>query len=393
MVKLLLIEDDQEKQSSINNYIKEVYGNIRYDIDFAETFGVAVSRIFENSYDAIIVDLLMPKRVGDEPVDISEALVDHLRDSKKNARATIIAISQHDDIASARRQEFNRLNAVLLPYSKPDEWRVGLKIFLEKVQSRPVTDFLIVCALEMERGAFRHVEHLGFYFGELVDFQGLNCRELRLGNLRGYCVLLPRMGLVDAAIETSRALALFSPKLVCMSGICAGFPQKTQLGQVIVSEICWEHQMGKWSDNKFETRLYQCPIDSSVQTVVRQVIEADPGLSAHSEGFESIEVPRKTLALLAPTVSGSAVVNSQKKIDEILTQHPKLCGLDMEVYAVHRAVELFGQGVRCFAAKTVVDLADGNKNDHLHREGAILSARFSVQVIERVLSPDAVNAP
>lgn len=57
----------------------------------------------------------------------------------------------------------------------------------------------------------------------------------------------------------------------------------------------------------------------------------------------------------------------------------------MEVFGVHRAAALYQEPVICFAAKTVVDLADEAKGDDLQQAGAILSARFVIQAIEALL--------
>ncbi|MBB5722654.1 nucleoside phosphorylase [Loktanella ponticola] len=93
----------------------------------------------------------------------------------------------------------------------------------------------------------------------------------------------------------------------------------------------------------------------------------------------------ETAVAIMPTVSGSAVIASNTKVDEIKEQHRKVGGLDMEVYGLYRAAALHADNVSCFAAKTVVDLANEDKGDDLHHSGAVFSARFVAKAIPRIL--------
>ena len=52
------------------------------------------------------------------------------------------------------------------------------------------------------------------------------------------------MGLVGMAITASKAIEAFQPKIVCMSGICAGVEGEVGLLDIIIGNICWEYQTG-----------------------------------------------------------------------------------------------------------------------------------------------------
>jgi nucleoside phosphorylase len=195
------------------------------------------------------------------------------------------------------------------------------------------------------------------------------------------------MGLVDASITGARALEAFNPRLISMAGICAGFPGEAELGALIVSEISWEHQAGKWRGEDFEIREYQEPLDNDVRTALSQMIEQDRKLTKFASKPHEIAVPHVDARIL-PTVSGSAVIASTHYSEIIRKQHGKVAGVDMEIYGVHRAAALFGQHVMCFAAKTVVDHANEAKSNDLQQAGAILSARFVVQAIRILLGSE-----
>jgi adenosylhomocysteine nucleosidase len=382
-VSVLIIEDEAQKREQICAEVERFFGE---DVTFehSETFGEATQKIYGNKYDLIVIDLLLPRRDGDDPVDVSDEMIDHLVNSEANRLTTVVAISQFEQVVDQRRGEFAKAGIFLIDYTKADEWRSCLRVCMQKVTFKTVYDFVIICALEIERSAFAAVSAEGFSYGALETAQGLDIRELKIGSLRGVCVLQPRMGLVDASIVTARALEAFNPKLVCMAGICGGFSSEVNLGALLVSDTCWEHQAGKWEGPDFEIRSWQEPIDNTHRTILSQMIENDQKLTALVSKQHEIQMPTEG-AYIRPTVSGSAVIASTKYAEMIAKQHGKVSGVDMEVYGVYRAAALHKEPVICFAAKTVVDHADERKDAKLQQAGAILSARFVVKAIEQLV--------
>jgi adenosylhomocysteine nucleosidase len=259
-----------------------------------------------------------------------------------------------------------------------------LNICMQKVSFRTVYDFVIICALELERSAFEAVACTGFEYGDLVNSHGLDGREMRIGDLSGVCVVQPRMGLFDASIIATRALDAFSPRLICMAGICGGFSNQAPLGTLLIPEITWEHQAGKWNADGFDIRGFHEPLNNKIQTILNQLILRDRDLLDLQSKPHEVQMPRAG-AKVKPVTSGSAVIASAGYATEIKRQHGQVAGVDMEIYGIYRAAALHGR-VLCFAAKTVVDHADEAKSDDLQQSGAILSARFVAKAISEILA-------
>lgn len=384
-VRVLLVEDEASKRDRIAAEIQAFFCDALV-LEVSETFGDASQKLLQRPYDLIIVDLMLPRRDGELPTDVSEEIVDNLMASELNRLATTVAISQFDDVIDTRRSHFVRAGILLIHYSEKDDWKSCLKVCMQRAATTTFYDFVIVCALKAERAGFSKINHNGFAIGELMCVAGLDVREMSIGELRGVCVLQPQMGLVDASVIAAKALEVFSPRLICMSGVCGGFVGKTALGAVIVSDFTWEHQAGKWRGDEFELRSYQESVEIGVRNVLSQLIEERKDLLSLPPGRNLKEVPEDATGLL-PSVSGSAVIASDLYAAKIAKQHGKVAALDMEVFGVYRAAKLYAKPVAFFAAKTVVDLAGEAKNDDFHEEGAALSARFTVEAIARLLAP------
>jgi adenosylhomocysteine nucleosidase len=178
---------------------------------------------------------------------------------------------------------------------------------------------------------------------------------------------------------------LFQPSILAMSGICAGVQGNTKLGTVVVADICWEYQAGKWADTGFKIEHYDVPLIPHVRTTLSQLIAKDEKGANLKVGLMDDPVKFESL-VIAPMSTGSAVIASKDRLDEIGEQHRKMAALDMEMYGVYKSAEQAPKKLQYFGVKTVVDLADSAKGDTYHEYGSILSARFAIEAIKVIKS-------
>ncbi|MEO3385265.1 hypothetical protein [Mesorhizobium sp. CAU 1741] len=383
MTNILIIDDNDTKASDISAVLSDRFSE-GLELDRHTCVSDGIRALTQKQYDLIVLDLVLPPMRGGEPIDVSEQIVDAVRQSEHNVRSQVIALSAFDDVVEARRLEFSEAGIVLIHYSDVNPtWRDVLDVICQRVDSREVCTFLIVCALPMERQSYQYTDAS---LGPLIILGGLDCLRLKVGDYRGICVLLPRMGIVDAAAVTARAIELFSPRVVAMSGICAGFSARSKIGDVVCVDNCWEHQAGKWSGPNFKLEEYQMPLNERLRTLLRQEIEQTDSFKTFRESIPAAREDQTGTAHIGPLVSGSAVIASNHLQEMIADQHKRLLGLDMEVYGVSRACHLAQGNVDFFAVKTVVDLADEEKNDRLQAYGSTLSAKIVVHMLGKVLA-------
>ncbi|MES1939010.1 response regulator receiver domain-containing protein [Salinisphaera sp. T5B8] len=380
----MVIEDEADKRDSLTREIDNFFDATTSEIEFSETFSDATRSLLRSTYDLIVVDLILPRRAGDEPADVSYEILEHITESGLNNNTTIVAISRFEEIVTEHSKAFARAGIFLISYGDESHWKACLNICMQKVCFSNTYKFVIICALELERSAYRAVNDQSFEYGELTSFSGLDIREMQLAGVRGACVVLPRMGIVDSSIVSTRILEVLKPDIVCMSGICGGFPDEVEVGTLLVSDVCWEHQAGKWRGDSFQVRSFQEPLNNEVRVIIHQILENDPNFRLLESKYGQINVPHVG-GKIAPTVSGSAVIASEIYQQQIRRQHGNVAGIDMEIFGLHRAVSLSQTKPICFAVKTVVDMADEQKNDDIHDGGAILAARFTVAVLVKLL--------
>lgn len=382
-MQILLIEDQEKKISSIIKFIKETVPQNHVNIVKTDSLEGARIQILKNTFDLIIFDVYLPIKSCDDSSaeDVSLDILSTYKHSQ-NYQTEAIAITQYEVSEIENLSLFNESGVTVVNYSDDDRWKGSLLVKLNRVLNCVKYDFLIFCALTKERSAFSHAD---VKLGEQKLIKGINCQEITLDGKNGLCIKPQRMGLVNMAITVTKAIEEFQPKIIAMSGICAGVPGEANFLDLIVAELCWEYQTGKFKNNEFKQEPYQSEVEPILLAELSQFSEDPQVLKNIKRELFASELKISTIKL-APISSGSAVIASEEKMLEIGLQHRKMTALEMEMYSMYEAANQSLCKPLCFGVKAVVDLGDAAKSDDLHEPACILSARFVSDFLKKKLS-------
>jgi nucleoside phosphorylase len=393
-LRILIVDDCSDKAAAVLQAIKGVVSDeILKAVVVKCSMSEAVQCLATQSFDFIVLDLMVPYIPGGK-IDRTAGLelMRQVRGPGALSRnAVVLGLSAFPDEAQSVKAEFEHSAVVLVEYDRDGNWRKTIERAAEDAlyisSSRIDLDFLIVVALQEEAEPY-HGLPVDLATKSIVDGLNLQFLTLRSNGARGALVRLRQMGLVAASIDTAMAVALFKPKVVAMSGICAGFHERSTLGQLVISSPAWEYQAGKWSSDGFLLAPDQVHLRPRTRVIIDQFLER-PGLITALEKAATFAGSRPAnlpAAKVAPGATGSAVIAAKERLDHIEKQHRKVAVLDMEAYGVYKAVYEAGHYVEhFFAAKVVVDFADADKSDDVHGYGAAVSAAFCVDAVEELL--------
>ncbi|GBR69067.1 phosphorylase family protein [Gluconobacter kanchanaburiensis] len=385
-MNILIIEDEALKSEKIRTLIVETCDPSQPNVTEVRSINEAIHALGGGNFDLIIADLVLPQITGSlDSQDATSQWCEHIENHASSRLSSWVIMTGYSDIAKDARQSFARHGVAVIEYDDGDSWRKILSNRIKEQFVNPPMDFVIICALEKERAALQHCDDVSL--GNFMTVTGLDCRDIKIGTLSGVAVTLPRAGLVSAAIGTVKAAEMFRPKAITMCGICGGIEGESELGDLIVPDISWNYQAGKIVGGRLKPELVQTHIPPNAQTKLQQMANGDMSRAIRKGLFHSELSQRKILT--PPMVSGSQVVSDKDVASSIALQSRKVGALDMEVASVFAAAhDFFNGGGIFFAAKTVVDLADENKDDRYHEYGCVLSARFIVKALNALLAPN-----
>lgn len=378
-MRVLIVEDDNAKELAVKQIVKSLdSGAVICAVDNLAT---AVIELNTHQYDAIVLDLLLPMVEGGKPHDVGSELLQAIACSELNKHAQVIALTAHHELVGKLERDFAEAGYLVVQYETiSDAWTKPVRSTLARISINPHRDFVILCALEVERTAYQHTDCI---IEEAKIENGMDVYPAQVGSKNGSIVLLPKMGLVNAAVVAALSILRYKPSILAMSGICAGVRGRTELGQVLVPEICWEYQVGKYNDGDFDFEPYQVTIKETLRQKLLELCRSKDLLDRIYDGTEPPEVPKKHPEL-ATVVSGSSVIADDDKLKEICKQHRKILGLEMELYSIFRAASILDGNLTVLAAKGVCDFADKQKNDVAQEFAAIASAKFIIEGIKAV---------
>lgn len=376
-MKILIVEDDDAKRTEIGNFILSLDvapDRLLLAKDMADFLGK-----FNAQVGICVIDLRLPAYAGADAERNGIGVLQAIERSGAN-RVKLLAISSYPEEFADIRPQFESRGCLLVDFDQIDVWQNVLKQMVIEANNHQAMDFIVFCALRSERAPYTGMTELA---GVPKSKDTLTRLDVAIGGKRGTVVELPHMGLVDAAIVAGQCIEKFTPKLVAMSGVCAGFPGRAELGQLLVSELAYEYQSGKWTTDGFSQEPYQVPVPEDVRVLALELLDDPKLLSRLEYGWNSDRPSKMSNPKSAVFTSGSAVIASEALIAQVAAYHRRVSGLDMEVYALHRA----GHIARCrpdfICAKTVVDLGGETKDDKLQPYGAMISAKFIVEFIQR----------
>jgi nucleoside phosphorylase/CheY-like chemotaxis protein len=384
-MKILLLEDEDQKRA-------DIVAEVRATAPAAEITEVKnwldySNRVHDQKFDLILLDLLVPRSARDPRIeDHHVQLIETTRAyGAKSFLTPAIVLTKFLDTSEAFFPELNKVDITVISFDDNGEWKPALAAKIRASEPKVRYEYIIVCALAKEVAAY---ESTSSTVGPLRTVSGLACREITIDGSKGTIVQLPRMGLVSSAVVTAYAIERFEPKLVCMSGICGGIPGNSEIYDLLISDVCHQHDVGKWGDDGFRAEHYDIQLRPTLRNRLEELVH-DGGVAARlieglelgrSEYPESMERFKLNMRL-APMSSGSAVMAEQGKTASLTGDQRKLAGFDMEIFSVYEAARLSHLEPSFFAVKSVVDDGDRNKGDRFHRVGALLSARFVVETI------------
>lgn len=401
-MKLLIVDDLPQRYARLLPLI-ESKGVDRSNVDFSSCTNEARNKLSGTYYDLVIIDILVPLWPdSDADSQHSIDLLCEMVDGEDLVRpGHIVGISADRAAAMKALPTFSRNLWTVVGYSESDdEWLTQLANCVQYIgESKSGTtpapqyhiDLLVICALSDPELA--EVLRLPWDFQPARPIDDLTF--IHEGTFRCVgktytvaAVAAARMGMMSAGLTVSRAIERLRPRLVVMTGICAGVEGKAKLGDVIFADPCWDWQSGKYlreSDDtaSFAIAPHQLGPTAAARAHIEQIRADRQFLAAISvEGPD--DPPGVLKVVIGPMASGSAVIADTEIVAEIKSQNREVCGIEMECYGVFAAVDgATTPKPTAIALKSVCDYANPHKNDKVQRYSAYASARVMRELIER----------
>jgi nucleoside phosphorylase/CheY-like chemotaxis protein len=395
ILNILIVEDDPAKK-------QKLFQHLQSDLEFKINSEVAVctedaiKRMNQDSYDLLILDVVIPAKAGSEPNEKNSLeLLERIDGLVGGIKAPkyILPISSISSLSDEAKTFFRgrpwgiisydeQSNQSLIDIESVIKW---IHAHGDSLETNRKCDIFILTALETPE--FSELEKA---FPSLGPLQPLDSKQLvRFGKITtkdrelivaiGFC---SHMGPVAAAILTSKVVDRLKPRMIIMTGICAGLSDKVNLGDICAAEISWDWQSGKYIDKAgveaFQNAPHQLGIDQRIRNWLLQLKRDNDFWKKFATASQELKLSIPKL-VLGPMATGASVLADARVTNRIKEeQHKNVISLDMETYAVYASSDASPYPVEAISLKAVCDKADSEKGDRYQSYAAMIDRKSVV---------------
>lgn len=408
MIQILVVEDNEHKQSNIKQIILDNSNINENDLQIVSSVKDAKKLLYEQYYDLLILDLVLPIEIGLEARAING--VQFLEDIHSSPMIKppihIVGLSGFSDMVAEHHEQFSKKLWNLIDYrADSTAWHDQLKaiIFhLVKTRQRFIQssvkihsyDVAIITALPHPE--FEAILRLNNSNWEPVEVENDFIKYYKSTFVEGDVVktiiaaTADQMGMTASSHLSTKMILYFKPKYLIISGIAAGIKDRgLGYGDILVAEQSWDYGSGKiiemdkiseseLADIKFLPDTRDIQLSADLKAKISNFKLTKSAILDKIQNEWQGDVPNTKLQLhLGPIGSGSYVISSNSTLKEIEDHQRKLIGVEMETFGVYYAAEHSPEPkTKALSCKSVSDYGDGTKNDKFQKYAAYTSANF-----------------
>jgi len=396
--------DDNSARSIEVKVLLVAAGFKESQVNTCTSISSAIKHFIQNRVDLLLTDISIPQIEGDQPLANGgqELLrqLDELKPEVSEARWTL-AITAYENSEKLTSIDFrHRLVSVLNTATGSNDWKAQISTFASRIltsddfeKNRKNVDICLITALRTPE--LEGVLKLPIKWGlrsvsRFFANQYSGTLEVENNSLTVEAFTYDKMGLVAMSYLTSSILSEFRPKVMILTGICAGISDSVRLGDIVVAESSWNWQAGKQregDDFKFDSDALTA--SASLLANARHQSDSEDLRVRLMKIGQHINSQKNIVPAIhfGPMASGSVVVADSSLKANITAQNRKVLALDMEAYAFY-ASQRFSHvdGTKFLTIKSVCDRADSSKADEIQILCSLRSAIFAEMVIRKTFS-------
>lgn len=396
-MNLLVIDDSHTKVEWVMQAV--TISGIDVDITHETNAASARRRLRGRDFDLVLIDLQLPDMPGASPnINGGIQFFDLIQaDPHTSIPKDFLFVTNEDGLVSEGRKKVESRGASLCVVSAGTSGGIDIlagRLLLAHHRSRknpPKFDIAVMTAMASELEAVLELEYNWQSFRLIGDPTLYYKGNFEVDGSKRTIVAASaiRKGMAASSAIATKLAIKFQPRILAMTGICAGVKTKTGLGDVIIGSPTWDWGSGKHAVEHDGSEVFKLSPKQSDLAVELEVLCDE--ISRSIEFKRSVragwsgDIPSGEFRChIGPMASGASVIANSSVAEEISRQNRDLIGIEMEAFAVMVAAEYATTNpLLSIAIKSVCDFADKEKQDGWQKYAAYTSARFANEVFRR----------
>lgn len=399
-MKILIMDDKADKLEQITCVLTDMCGLQVSEIHQARSINGGRKYLFKNTYDLLVLDLVLPLYDGGQPeAEKSRKFIDEFdRFLRIHKPLVIIGMTEYDEEFKEMQTVYKKKLWDLIQYSQHStDWMEMLQRAVQKVIDiraslmnsitiKKKFNVGVICALSEE---YTQMERA--FGGKWKDLDqapevNLKFKTLDLINAEGETIRLISCCCNHAGMPVTSSVAAFMYSFfdvseIYMTGFCAGFRGKTEYGDLVIAKSEWDYGSAKIAEKNGQPVSHPAPFQLPCSNAVISDVESfvrdkDPKHQFLAElNREHFDISQFDIHIMNGAC-GSYVVANEDVMTDLIGRDRNLRSLDMEGYGLYTASYILGGDRISLMIKGVADLGDSDKGDLYHNQCSYTSALF-----------------
>lgn len=408
-VKILIVDDDNNKARDVSKVLLAAGVPNADAIQHVTNAHDAAKLMRAVQFDLLVLDLVIPKtKVDEAELEGGQLFLRHILNNDAILRPShIVGLTSFDEARESSEKDFNNgLWSIMKFDPASTAWMDQLTAKVRYISSTNEAakigrdyefDIAFVCALNTPELK----EVLRLPCGWEIHPVNSDPTQYWIGSIvrSGRTVRLiachaAQMGMAATAAIVSKVSWNFRPRLIVMSGICAGREGDVQLGDVVVANPSWDYGSGKFHEKGEEVMFAPDPIQVALDPMLRKHAEAladeTAWLDKVRREFSGSSAKSALNLVVGPMATGAAVRADDGFFDDLAKAKRKVIAVDMEAYAVFAAAaEMPSPRSLALVVKSVCDFANSKKDDSVQQYAAYVSSMCALEISLRFIEDRA----
>ncbi|HCT9736634.1 TPA: hypothetical protein OUD13_000819 [Morganella morganii] len=391
-MKTLIVDDQYENKGKVIAGVLNKIGSSK--IELVVDLKSATKKMMESKYDLLIIDLQIPEILGEDVLpNGGTQLLEYIELNDSIHKPTmVLGITSHQDSFNHSLSFFQKRGWSLILGVEDEEYIQSVLTTMSAhvsnlnntfdiafITALPHIEYEALMSLPLKWELHHEINDDNVYHKSILTQSDGSERTV-------IATCLSHMGIATAAAATASICVKFSPKLIVMTGICAGIEGRVNLGDILIADPSWDWGSGKLTfvdgNAKFLSQPTQIAIEPSIRRKIQHISSSNIYMNDIYSNWNETRPSYNPKVHIGPIATGAVVLEDPHTVELIKSQNRSTNGIEMEAFGVMTAAFNAGPNrPNVLIAKSVCDFANPEKNDDWQKYAAYTSSTFAYKFI------------
>lgn len=379
-MKILVMDDSQDKRRQICDVLTNMCGLIQTEIDQVDDLNKGRKLLFCHQYDLLVLDLVLPTNIGEDIIpDRGAHFIEEFdRYARLNKPLVIIGLTAYEDQFESMKQLYeDKLWALIQYRQESTDWQVTLQRAVQKafdlrtaimksIQGTDRFDVAVICArvcefIQLEQAFDHQWRDMETNSTIGLTFKWMEVLNRRAEKIRLVACCCGQTGMTATSAAATYLYTHYGVREIYMIGHCIGFPSRTSKGDLFIATSEYDYLHARLAEENgliaSVQDLYSISCSNELRTQIDAFIHEHTPQTTIAAAMRNAHLDDSdfTIRIGSGACGPEMVAKEPLLVEALLKRMPDLCAVDTEGYGLYATQHMVGGECSCLLIKGVAE--------------------------------------